>query len=86
MEEIVKATVAVQAVEPRVRHQTTQQPWAPVLISQIQARERPICFPKAGVDRSDEDLRDVLSPADLLELSEYLPRFFLFSPEGESST
>src|SRR5437773_2383762 len=86
MKEILKASVAAQAIESRVRDQTTQQPRAPVLISPIQAGERPIRFPKAGVDGADEHLCDVLSAAGLFQFSEYLPRFLLFSPEGESST
>jgi hypothetical protein len=86
MKQIVKASVASQAVESRVGHQTTQQPRAPVLMSQIQGGKRPICFAKAGVDGGDEHLRDVLSPADLLQFTEYRPRFFLFSPEGQSAT
>src|SRR5712691_3471919 len=85
LNELLEARFVAQTIEPGVHLHTPQQPETAILEGGFEAGERLVVIAEAGVDRGDEYLRYVLSPAQLLQFTEDAPRLFLFSPFGKHS-
>src|SRR5579863_742106 len=86
LNEILKACLVAQAIEPRIRHHTTQQPRTPLIESNVQARESPVFFSQTRINHGDKNLRDVLSAGQLCQFAENTSCFLFFAPHSKDST